>query len=765
MIARYCVNERGRGLIRGLEPSSDGDVIAESLALAEELRRFMDDDGDVSIASTDYAAEVERIRRGESDMATEIYLRIASGERAVRATRDALSGNEAFPRLSAIAETLIAHGELVKLIDRTVESDGSIKDNASPALRQIRRDVFRLRESVRRQAESLRTQMGEETLATVMGSRHVLVVPRGRVRRDGGLVHAASHSGESLYFEPLKLVEANNDLETRIGDERAEVARIVSELAAAVRVNADALVQNADIIDRLDSVRARARFGAAFDCNSPARADAGRLQLVSARHPVLAELLSRDGRQGLIPLDLALDADRRMMVISGPNAGGKTVALKTAGVCCLMYQCGLQVPCAEGSELPVFARVFVDIGDEQSMESSLSTFTSHLRHLDAMSRDADERTLCLIDEIGDGTDPDEGAALAIATLERLLASGASVVATTHFGRIKTFALETAGIHNASMAFEDQEGIPLYRLLQGVAGRSRGLETARRHGFLDDVVARAEHLVGPDARHLEDVLNRLEATHIALEGEREAMERTRRELERKIDTYREKSAEYEMTREQALARARAEAETMLVQARRDIENIVKTLRQNQADRQTIRNAHEQIREKLDDVRAARPAGPIARAPAVNVGDPVSVSPQGSPVGIVRELDNGTATVDIGGKRIRIAVERLFMPAEGEKPAAASVKISTAGLDSDVEPLTSSTLDVRGHDREAAIAALNSFVDRAVMAGVLEVKIIHGIGEGILARAVKETMRDDPRVASLEPGGPGDGGMGVTRIRFK
>jgi DNA mismatch repair protein MutS2 len=405
--------------------------------------------------------------------------------------------------------------------------------------------------------------------------------------------------------------------------------------------------------------------------------------------------------------------------------------------------------------LPVFEQVFADIGDEQSLESSLSTFTSHLRNLDEMSRRAGATTLCLIDEIGDGTDPDEGAAIAVATLERLLASKAAVIASTHYGRIKTFALETDGVANASMAFEDEAARPLYRLLEGIAGRSRGIETARRVGFDPAVVERAQRVLGSESFRLEAALARMEASFTALENERAALAAERAELERLLASNREKERAYSLTRKEASRRAMREAEEMLLQTRRDIESLVRSLREGGADRAAIRESRTRVENMIAQVRersAPEPAAtPLA---AAAVGDRVSLSPTGTPSGVVVEVDRKDATVEIGGKRIRARLGKLYAAAADATPPP------RAGVNVEYEPVAATEVSVRGMDRESAVEEVSRFVDRALLTGLREVKIVHGLGGGVLGRAVRDFLSKDPRVTGVRPGDPMEGGMGVT-----
>ncbi|MCK4776574.1 MAG: Smr/MutS family protein, partial [Candidatus Krumholzibacteria bacterium] len=664
-------------------------------------------------------------------------------------------------------------------IGRAIDDDGNVKDDASPELASIRRRMHRARRGLRDRSEKMSAAYGTDSYPTVLGSRYVLLVPRAQFHKGDGLVHSRSHRGGSVYFEPFDMVERNNELETLAIDEATEVARILRELSDRIRAVGAEVLANADTMIETDALRAKSAFAREFSCVSPEpapspvplgepsvtaerdRSDTGKMQLVGARHPLLVRSLEASGR-AVIPLDLTLSPGERAMVITGPNAGGKTVALKTLGTSVLLFQSGIQVPCAEGTTLPVFDRLMVDIGDEQSIETSLSTFTSHLRHLDEMCRLADERTLCLIDEIGDGTDPDEGAALAVATLEALLEGGAAVVATTHYGRIKTFALKADGVANASMAFEDTRGQPLYRLLQGVAGRSRGLETARRTGFSPEVLKTAEGYLGADAFRLEAVLNDLESTHLSLERERERLARQSAALGEVIDRYTSRAAEFDVSKQEADKRAGRQAEEFLSNTRREIEAIVKEIRESQAKREVLQKTRVKLDELLELARERRRPPPPAMPPAASVraGDRVALNPSGEPAGYVIAVENGMATVEINDKRIKLDVGTLYKaPLEGKRPP------NGVTFDVQVEPLSSTSLDVRGSRREEALEAVNRFVDRAVLSGVQELEIIHGVGEGILARAIREALESDRRVESIRPGGPREGGVGATIVTLR
>ncbi len=762
LVAAQCVNDSARRAVSASVPTSDLAVIQQSLDEIAEYAALREQSGGVAIPDTSYRDDVEAIAEGARGSG-EALRRIADGERAIASLRKDVAANaEAFPRLAAIAVSATPHHELVAEADRALEADGSVKDDATPELKSIRRAIRSLRSTLRDRVEKLVGELGADSHATVAGSRHVLVVPRTKVRKGSGFVHGASGSGGSLYIEPLAILDLNNDLETRTADEAEEVARILDALSKRVRQDAPAILANADVVDRVDAIRARAAFAEQFGCIAPEISSSGRLRLVRARHPLLALALERAGRlDQQVPLDLLLETSDRLLIITGPNAGGKTVALKTAGLLSLMLQCGLRVPCAHGSEMPIFERVFADIGDEQSLESSLSTFTSHLRHLDEMTRYANRHSLCLIDEIGDGTDPDEGAAIAIAALERLLASGAAVIATTHYGRIKTFALETRGVANASMAFADETSRPLYRLLQGVAGRSRGIETARRTGFDGEVVARAESILGGEAFRLESALARLEKSHLALVAEREALEAARLKLAEATRASEEKERAYTLTKKEATKRAVREAEEMLSDARREVESVVREIRTRGAEKTVIRDSRQRLDKMTEDVRRKAEALEPKLVPLASVaaGDRVALNPIGKPWGTVVEVDRKDVTVELGGKKIRTRIGRLYPAAvEGEKTPASVVGVQ-------FEPVSETEIMVRGMDRESALDEVSRFIDRAVLTGLTEVKIIHGLGTGVLAKAVREALTRDPRVSSHRYGDPMEGGTGVTIARLK
>ncbi|NIM19109.1 MAG: hypothetical protein GTO51_01865 [Candidatus Latescibacteria bacterium] len=758
VVASHCINEGAGPAIRASRLSTDPHDIEEALGEIDEMRRYRAVVSDIPVADTSCRRSIDRAVERVEPLAEVDLLEVAAAERNGRSLhRTFRKTAEEYPLLDRIVSRIVPQGDLVEQIDAAIDSEGRVRDSASPKLQEVRKNIAKAKDRIRNEADRLAKRIGKNAYATLLGARHVVLAPKEACRRRDGIAHSTSHSKESLYFEPFSLVELNNSLEALVNDEIAEIARVLRELSAEVVRRSDLLTANLDAFENLDALRAKAIFSGSFDCITPGFSSDGALRLNAARHPLLVLSFRGAGRENeIVPLDLELPRDERVMVITGPNAGGKTVTLKTVGLLSLMFQCGLQVPCAQGSEFPVFKYIFADIGDEQSIESSLSTFTSHLRHLDTMCRHAEESTLCLIDEIGDGTDPDEGASLANAALEKLLRKSAAVIATTHYGKVKIFALQTPGILNASMAFADDQNRPLFRLLRGLAGRSRGIDTARRCGFDPEVVKRAEHYLGEEAFRLERLLSELESSHIAVEDEREALAKQSESLQRVIERYTEKEKELDSTRAAQREKARVEAREILLNARREIERIVKEIRESGARKERIREGHQRIRTLLREVSKEKKA---RRVVSVSVGDRVCLNPTGKPEGTVIEIHNDSATVEIDGKRIKIKKENLY-ELGGEAESA------PPGVSWDVqfEPLETSVLDVRGMESEGALESVDRFIDRAVLSGVHEVTIIHGVGEGILLNAIRSLLSNDSRVKVVRGGTFAEGGSGVSIIRL-
>jgi DNA mismatch repair protein MutS2 len=701
----------------------------------------------------------------------------------LRATAQAASRvrgaeDRSMPRLAALFAELPDSAQWLAQVSRVLDNRGRVRDDASPALKRLRRQVrevrddlyHHLQESVSRHAAHL----SEETIPLHEG-RLVLLLKSGARGQLDGLVHGRSGSGRSFYFEPLDSVDANNQLRAAIDDEAAERARLLGELVEGLEKARPTLRRAAQIVAELDLLQAACRFGELAGARLPDIAPRGELRLCAARHPLLdpalAELRLRalgaaGHRDAMVPLDLELDPRRRMLVITGPNAGGKTVALKTAGLLTLAAQCGLPVPAAKGTRLPLIERLVATVGDEQDLLNERSTFSARLLRLREAWEAAGEGALVLLDELGSGTDPDEGAALAGALLEELGRRGALALVTTHLSRLAAFALETDGADCAAMEFDSASGHPTFRLMPGTPGASEALALARRLGLPAEWLERATAELDPEQRRLQGLL--------------EDLERRRLELAAQLDR-----ATVE-TRALEAARRASESERDALAAERG--KVARRLKVELADferrvRQRLGDAEARMREELE---SGRRRGVAAAATARALADPPKeltevpgVDTGGGPIvvggrvrhrgmgweGRLDKLDRGRAEVQVRGKRMRCRADELVgMADDAEEPRAATRGGKRAGATElrPAAPQLAAELMLLGQRVEGALEALDRYLDQALLAGTEKVRVVHGHGTGRLKRAVREHLAGHPAVAAQRPGREGEGGDGATVV---
>ena len=672
--------------------------------------------------------------------------------------------------LAAVRAELDDAPQLRSRIDRTVDEAGEILDSASPELAAIRK---RLRTAQDRVRERLNTMLRSSTLAGVIGEaivtmragRYVIPIRAEAKGKLKGIVHDQSASGATLFVEPLTVVELNNTWTQATLDAAREEERILDELSRDVEARSEALLASLAALARADVWMARARLGMQMDAVRPQTADDA-TELLSARHPLLGA--------GAVPIDLRIGErfGYRALIVTGPNTGGKTVSLKTLGLLSLMHQAGLRVPAAEGARLPVFRRVMADIGDEQSIAQSLSTFSSHLRNVVRFVAVAGPGTLVLLDEIGAGTDPTEGSALAMAIVERLLASGAWVAATTHYAELKAFAQEHALVTNASVAFDVATLRPTYRLEIGLPGKSQAFAIAQRLGLPAEI--------------LEDARSRLAAEHVSMEETLAAIGRAETERSAELERAREEREAAQGDRELArsgVARARGEAAQMLADARRAADDLLA-----RAEREVGEVRRELTRQR--NLRGTRGGGTPARQAIdalaeratrarseVSGAEPASAEESGDAVqpriglwGRSRTLGSVGRIVDVSGRTGRVTIEtdeaRVVIPGDDVEIVAEPIAGPTprdeemAELKRRAASRISQRLDLRGERVEAALEQLAAYLDEALLAGLDEAVIVHGAGTGALRRSIREYLAEHPRVRSTRPGRREEGGDGAT-----
>ncbi len=712
-----------------------------------------------------------------------------------------------YPALAARSRGVESFPDIVRRIEAIVDRFGEVRDGASPALAEIRRAI---REREGQAAKRLQQVLAAAKSAgiveadaqlSVRDGKTVIPVSAANKRKLNGFVHDESATGRTVYVEPVEVVELNNELRELEYAERREIVRILTEFTDSVRPDAELIASSGDYLAEVDMLRAKGRWASQNGCVKPILSTDDRLVLKDARHPLLQQTLGAQGRE-IVPLTMQLDRRKRILVISGPNAGGKSVCLKTAAIVQYMFQCGFLVPASEISELPVFRSIFIDIGDEQSMDNDLSTYSSHLLNMKHMLSGASDRTLVFIDEFGSGTEPIIGGAIAEAILERLLEKGCYGVITTHYANIKYYAANTEGIANGAMMFDVQHIRPLFRLETGKPGSSFAVEIARKIGLPEEIIRAASDKAGSDHINLEKQLREIARDKHYWEQKRDRIRVTDRKVEELEQTYAGQLAAIRAERQAILKKARQEAEALIAGANRQIENTIRTIREAQAEKEITRLA----RKELDDFRtaaveaeAARRDADIAReierierrqqrraerkaqqgeknvspsAPEppkkreVEPGAKVRMAGQ-EMVGEVRSVKGRKAQVAFGQMLTSVDKELLTVVSNNEyreatRPATARTVVSA---DISARKLAfRDHIDVRGMRAAEALEMVQQFVDDALMLGVESVTILHGKGTGALKEEIRRYLRTVPEVESAVDEHADRGGAGITVVKL-
>jgi DNA mismatch repair protein MutS2 len=778
LVAGRASSSLGAARVRALAPRDDRAWIEAEHTRVSAMRALVSAEGGwAPEAIPDLTTPLARLRiTGTSWSGAELLagaLLLRSSRRTLDTLRDTRRPAVATAVLAPLAERLVSAREQESAIERVVDDDGNVRDDASPTLRRVRRELrgsqgelVRLLERVMARLEP--HQQVPDMSVSVRNGRYVIPIRAGARAVVGGIVHDSSGSGATLFVEPPAAVEAGNRIRELDAEEAAEVERILRELTDAIRPLRDAMVGALDALVELDSLHARARFAIEFRC-SPAElvSPADGLAIRDGRHPLL---LAQD--VPVVPFDLELLPGERTLLVSGPNTGGKTVLLKAIGLMSAVAQAGVPVPVGAESRIPVFDDIFADVGDEQSIQASLSTFSAHVKNLAEILRAATSRSLVLIDELGSGTDPLEGAALGGAILEELTRRRTLTVATTHLGALKELATEVEGVVNASLQFDAIELAPTYRLLKGVPGRSYGLSIARRLRLPEEVLARAEERVPQVERDVNALLADLEQRDEELarrEREVTAMGDDLRERASRIGEREQRVREREREMERA---SRQEARRYLLDARAEIERTIRELKAAGADsiEETARSARQNAErmaaeqgsalERLDEQRRGprtpqRSASP-PRRDAVSVGDVVELSTFGGRSGRLVDVRDGQGVVAVGAVKMTVPLASLTRAANQLSPA--QVAHHRHGDLPEVE--AASEVDLRGMRVGEIDDLLMPALDSAVRADLKELRIIHGKGTGALRDRVSELLRKDTRVASFRLGAWNEGGAGVT-----
>ncbi|WP_188816536.1 endonuclease MutS2 [Calditerricola satsumensis] len=767
-LAEKTVSPLGREKAEALRPSTDPAVVRTWQDETAEAARLLRHHDAVPLAGVrDIRPLVSRAQKGGTllpDDFVAIAQTLKTGRRLkaflLKATADGT-----YPHLRALAERLVSLADLEQAIGEAIGEHGEVLDSASPALRAIRAEIRALESRIRETLEGLirnpaTQKLLQEPLITVRNGRYVLPVKQEHRGAFGGIVHDQSASGATLFVEPQAVVALGNRLREAQRREEREIARILAQLSAKVAAAGEALLANAETLGQLDFVFAKAHLAREQDAGKPALNTKGYLVLRRARHPLIP-------RDRVVPIDVELGRTFTSLVITGPNTGGKTVTLKTIGLLTLMALAGLHIPAEADSDVAVFSGVYADIGDEQSIEQSLSTFSSHMTNIIRILRRVDANSLVLLDELGAGTDPTEGAALATAILDYLHRRGVRTVATTHYSELKAYAYNRTGVMNASVEFDAETLRPTYRLLIGVPGRSNAFAIAQRLGLPEEIVTAARSQLGEDERRVEAMIASLEENQRRAEAERQEAERLRREVERLRDELARERERFAQEKNRLLEKAEREANQAVERARREAEAILAELREQAKAEQASIREHRLIalRNQLDRarVRFAREAPPRPARKAnprpVREGDTVRVLTLDQKGTVLEKAGDQEWLVSVGLMKVKVK-ERDLELLEGEPQEEWVPVAAVKGGGSAVSP----ELDLRGHTVEEALVELDQYLDRALMAGLHQVTVIHGKGTGALRSGVQEFLKRHKHVRAFRLGGPGEGGSGVTVVEL-
>jgi len=775
LVAGHAAGELGRERVKSRRPTADGEWIAAELAPVGELLSFFDRGGTVDAFAVPPLARVVGHLRLEGS--------VLEGPELAAIHRTLIAARESVAELERIAPEAPRAAELrrpvppqalERRLGHSVDEQGELLDSASPGLQRARREVHAARERLVKRLETIQRGLdasaaGAGAAVTVRNGRYVIPVRRDSRSRPDGIVHDESASAGTLFVEPTAAIELGNALREAVADAEREVLRVLRELSELLRPHAEPLREAHEMCVALDDLVARTRYARRAGASVPAVGfEGGPLVLRGARHPLLL------GRGvDVVPFDLELDPAERTLLISGPNTGGKTVLLKTVGLAAALTQSGIAPPVAPGSELPVFRRISADIGDHQSIAADLSTFSAHLATLRGVLEHADAGALVLIDEIGSGTDPSEGAALAAAALIELTRRGARTIATTHLGALKALAAQTDGIVNGSLQFDAEQLAPTYRFQKGMPGRSYGLAIARRLGISQTVLADAESRVSDAERSLDALLEAAEARERALAADQAILtdrlaeaERETARLAREAGLQEARDAELRSRERDAERKARTEARRFLLDAREQVEAALKAAADassEQEAREARRLLEEAIRqegEALEEV--ARPAA-SGGGGAVAVGQRVRMA-SGSTGELVELRDDGKAIVVAGAMRVVVDASALVAVGGARESGSSGARGTTRPSSLTPQLPSSLEIDLRGMRGDEAAAMTTAALDAAVLADHPYLRIIHGMGTGVVRESVRRVLAADRRVSRFDFAPRNQGGTGVTIAEF-
>jgi DNA mismatch repair protein MutS2 len=766
----YCMSEAGCVWVDRMSFSTDPEFIKVLLKQGLEFLQILQKgEAFPSRHFYDGSEWLKKIALEGNYLDADEFLRLANALETALAARNFLhKGKEIYPQLFRLSEPVAITSQLPQAILQKIDDKAQVKDSASPDLGKIRKKLREEQAGLRRLADQLFRQavahkwVPEGALPTVREGRVVIPVLAEHKRKLKGFILDESATGQTVFMEPTEMLDLNNEIRDLEHAEKREVLKVLKELTDELRLHYPLLEQSFQFLSQIDFIRAKSKFAIETGSDMPQMQNKPEMVWYQAKHPLL--FLSLKGKRDVVPLNIELDNENRLLLVSGPNAGGKSVTLKTVGLLQYMVQCGLLIPLSERSKVGVFQDIFLDIGDQQSIENDLSTYSSHLKNTGVFIQSAADRSLVLLDELGSGTDPNFGGAIAQAVLEALVSKRVWGVATTHYYNLKLYAGQRQGIRNAAMRFDDKNLVPLYVLDIGKPGSSFALEIARNTGLPKQTLEQAEKLVGKDLAGFETLVRSLERERQEFSEKIKRLEKQETELKQSLAKYQSLSSELELRKKEIISKAKDQASELLKTTNREIEKTIRHIRENKAEKkETLK-----VRKNLQSLggRLVQPPEKKEKAKeAIAQGDRVRIHGQDGS-GIVLDIRGKTATVQFGELKSFVNVSKLEKTGADSDRKESIKKERSSGINLyEKQAHFNSTLDVRGMRVDEVLPVLSQFIDTALLLGQGEVRILHGKGEGILRKVIRDHLKGYKEIASMADEHVERGGDGITVVVLK
>ncbi|TCO66990.1 DNA mismatch repair protein MutS2 [Caldanaerobacter subterraneus] len=768
LIANECDSELGREKVFDIEIKKDLKAIEFELDLLNEAVKFIYSYGDISFSFQDIRehvkkAQIDYILYNRELLGIKNFLSLVE---EVKAHFKSLYDREDFLLLKEFDKRLVPLKSLKEKIENTVISEDEISDEASPVLKAIRRQKASINEKIKSTLNSIistRQKELQEPIITMRQGRYVVPVKQEYRNVFKGIIHDQSSTGATLFIEPIQVVDLNNELRELELKEQKEIERILFELSQEVKKNAEAIFKDVEVVSELDFLFAKARYSIKIKASRPELNTSGYVNLKKARHPLIDP-------EKVVPIDIHIGREFTTLVITGPNTGGKTVTLKTVGLLTLMAMAGINIPAEEKSQISIFEDVFVDIGDEQSIEQSLSTFSSHMTNIVSILKKVNKNSLVLLDELGAGTDPLEGSALAMSILDFLHRTGCRTIATTHYSELKQYALKTKGVENASVEFDVETLRPTYRLIIGIPGRSNAFEISRRLGLSEEIIENAKSYMSGEAIRFEDVIKDVEEKRKDLENAYQEVERLKKEVEVLKEELEKEKRKLESQKDKILKEAKEKAREIIKEAKQTAEEVIKRIKEAEEKEKNKDRAIQEIREKIkknleeleEEVLKPKEFSYGKIPDSLKAGQTVYIVPLDQNGIVLSPPDaSGNVEVQAGILKMTVYISNLRVKEEQEQE---EVKKGYSRFINEKAKSISPSLDVRGMTLDDALLEVEKYIDDAYLAGLNQVTIIHGRGTGVLRTGIAKFLRNSKYVKSFRLGRYGEGGDGVTIVEL-